>query len=412
MHPAPFASFPRGAAPRRSSQRVAAAAGSLAAALGAVAAPPAYVVVDLGTLAGPGEVADPGSFAAGISVDGRVVGTSVTNGPHHEFFGFRRAAGTVVGLPPLAGDEHSVATAVNAAGDAVGMSYALAALATHGVRWSASGGATSLGTFVPRALSASGVAVGQIPVAGAPGVTRAGRWDSGVVTDLGTLGGASSSAAGISADGWIVGASRLANATGMHAFLWRQGVLTDLGTLGGSDAWAEAINDSHQVVGTSRTAAGALRATLWTLDAGGQVVQKTDLGLLGGGASSALAISQDGVVVGASGDSAFRWSAGSLVDLNTVIASGSQWTLTRATGVNAAGRIVGEGRHLGLRRAFLLVPRNPADFDANGVVDGADLGQILGHWGEAAPDFDLTGDGHVDGADLGVVLGSWGGYTD
>ena len=46
------------------------------------------------------------------------------------------------------------------------------------------------------------------------------------------------------------------------------------------------------------------------------------------------------------------------------------------------------------------------------MVDGADLGQILGHWGEAAPDFDLTGDGHVEGADLGVVLGSWGGYTD
>jgi hypothetical protein len=48
------------------------------------------------------------------------------------------------------------------------------------------------------------------------------------------------------------------------------------------------------------------------------------------------------------------------------------------------------------------------DFDGNGLVDGADLGALLGSWGSNAA-LDLTGDGAVDGADLAIVLGGWGG---
>ena len=42
----------------------------------------------------------------------------------------------------------------------------------------------------------------------------------------------------------------------------------------------------------------------------------------------------------------------------------------------------------------------------DGLVNGADLGVLLGSWGTSAAD--LTGDGITDGADLGVMLGSWG----
>jgi hypothetical protein len=51
----------------------------------------------------------------------------------------------------------------------------------------------------------------------------------------------------------------------------------------------------------------------------------------------------------------------------------------------------------------------PADFNDDGVVDGADLGSLLGEWG-ACPGCpqDLNGDGVVDGADLGGLLGEWG----
>jgi len=50
----------------------------------------------------------------------------------------------------------------------------------------------------------------------------------------------------------------------------------------------------------------------------------------------------------------------------------------------------------------------PADLNADGVVDGADLGLLLGAWGPAGGQVDLNGDGVVDGADLGLLLGAWG----
>ncbi|HMN96520.1 MAG TPA: FG-GAP-like repeat-containing protein [Phycisphaerales bacterium] len=49
---------------------------------------------------------------------------------------------------------------------------------------------------------------------------------------------------------------------------------------------------------------------------------------------------------------------------------------------------------------------NRADLDGNGVVNGADLGILLGGWGTAGPG-DLDGNGVVDGADLGILLGAW-----
>jgi aryl-phospho-beta-D-glucosidase BglC (GH1 family) len=49
------------------------------------------------------------------------------------------------------------------------------------------------------------------------------------------------------------------------------------------------------------------------------------------------------------------------------------------------------------------------DLDGNGVVDGADLGRLLGAWGPCSGcNTDLDGDGATGGSDLGVLLGSWG----
>lgn len=52
------------------------------------------------------------------------------------------------------------------------------------------------------------------------------------------------------------------------------------------------------------------------------------------------------------------------------------------------------------------VPACPADLSGDGVVDGGDLGLLLGAWGSAAGD--LNDDGLTDGSDLGVMLGAWG----
>jgi len=47
------------------------------------------------------------------------------------------------------------------------------------------------------------------------------------------------------------------------------------------------------------------------------------------------------------------------------------------------------------------------DFNADGVVDGNDLGTLLGDWMAPCTASDLTGDGVVDGDDLGTLLGNW-----
>lgn len=49
----------------------------------------------------------------------------------------------------------------------------------------------------------------------------------------------------------------------------------------------------------------------------------------------------------------------------------------------------------------------PADLTGDGIVDGADLGQMLSAWGLPGAS-DLTGDGITDGADLGTLLAAWG----
>lgn len=57
-------------------------------------------------------------------------------------------------------------------------------------------------------------------------------------------------------------------------------------------------------------------------------------------------------------------------------------------------------------------PPNPCPSDLNGdhVVNGADLGQLLGVWGPCPSlcPADLDHDGIVSGADLGQMLGAWG----
>ncbi len=74
------------------------------------------------------------------------------------------------------------------------------------------------------------------------------------LTDLGTMGGTHSAAAGINNAGQVVGHTYDANWAVRHGFLWQNGTMTDLGTLfGGKYSRAYAINNVGQVVGDSWT---------------------------------------------------------------------------------------------------------------------------------------------------------------
>ena len=50
----------------------------------------------------------------------------------------------------------------------------------------------------------------------------------------------------------------------------------------------------------------------------------------------------------------------------------------------------------------------PADLNLDGIVDGRDLVQIIGAWGNSGGAEDLNGDGLVDATDLTILIGSWG----
>jgi probable HAF family extracellular repeat protein len=101
------------------------------------------------------------------------------------------------------------------------------------------------------------------------------------MTDLGTLGGRTSSGAGINDGGQVTGISDTPGAVSHgHAFLYSNGQMMDLGTLGGSSSGGSDINNAGQVTGASATGTGVFHAFLYS---NGQMM---DLGTLGGSTSS------------------------------------------------------------------------------------------------------------------------------
>jgi probable HAF family extracellular repeat protein len=173
------------------------------------------------------------------------------------------------------------------------------------------------------------------------GVDRAVLLKDGVLTNLGALAdgdGVESFAAGLNAEGEVVGHSRIAAGDDTHrAFHWKEGVMTALPTLGGSFGFATAINDAGQIVGGAGTANGRQHAFMYR---DGQI---TDLGAMGGKFSVAYAANAHGHVVGETDvpDSrhriGFRYSNGVMASLGTMF--GGDYTSAR--GINDAGEIVG-----------------------------------------------------------------------
>ncbi|MCA9285477.1 MAG: hypothetical protein KDA22_09695 [Phycisphaerales bacterium] len=109
-----------------------------------------------------------------------------------------------------------------------------------------------------------------------------------------------------------------------------------------------------------------------------------------------------------------RWFIGVIGLSNQYSAA---WKWARGTGAsNKTARWIHGGggpvfQVLGEGRALVVgddSPPCPGDLNGDAVVDGADLGVLLGQWGSDGS-ADLDGNGVVDGADLGNLLGAWGG---
>jgi uncharacterized membrane protein len=183
---------------------------------------------------------------------------------------------------------------------------------------------------------------------------------------LGTLGGARSSASGISEAGLIVGNAQLAGSTADdvgHAFIYdthaAHPALEDLNARARTPGWvlrgANDVNETY-VVGHG-THDGQRRAFRMRLATG----EVDDLGTLGAGTSVGWAVDGAGDVIGwvakdAHSNLAVVYGAGlgGLRALNDFVDPAQGWILEQANGINAHGAIVGTATHKGVPVGFKL----------------------------------------------------------
>lgn len=96
--------------------------------------------------------------------------------------------------------------------------------------------------------------------------------------------------------------------------------------------------------------------------------------------------------------------------------SPGEWTIDQFVAEQASGsdpwqnitsQHPGEVPNFAVHAESLNDPKPPSeDLNGDGIVDGADLGALLGQWGGAGT-ADLDHSGAVDAADVGLLLAAW-----
>jgi len=313
--------------------------------LHAASAPPSYEIIDLGALQTTGSV-------NGINDNGQVVGNNTApfvydNGTFTTLTASGGYLGYAVGLNN-AGQVAARFTPNGQGGNSFASLYAGGVLTQLGTISGASGTSQSAG------INSSGQIVGNSSYpSDNTAKQHAFLYSGGVMHDIDSLGGTYSYALAVNNTGQVAGYVNASGGTYFHAFLFTGGSMTDLGTLtGGLESMAACLNASGQVAGKANSAGddfptrSPLHAFLYS---GGTM---TDLGTLGGNASQAEGINDAGSVVGTSllaGNTvshAFLHTGGTMYDLNTLIAAQGNpgnITLTEAVAINSHGWIVGKG---------------------------------------------------------------------
>lgn len=338
-------------------------------------------LVQLGTFGGP----NPSSHASGINNLGQVTGYSpaLDNSwgselPNNtELHAFVYSGGVMKDISPYFA-MFSTGNAINDSGQVTGGFYSPSgfshAFMCSGISSIDLSGPGNPNKFDGNDINNLGQVAGTIVDYGQNISGHAFLYSAGVISELGTLDGASSRGHGINDLGQVTGDSYTAGNLASHAFLYSAGAMSDLGTLGGTHSSGDSVNNLGQVTGVSLTVGdSALHAFLYSAGV------MSDLGTLGGTYSAGYDINNLGQVVGVSrqaGDPnnrAFLYSGGVITDLNILysdlLGDGVSSGFTRldgAYGINDHGLIVGDGRYFDgatySTRAFLLDPRtNPQE---------------------------------------------------
>lgn len=159
-----------------------------------------------------------------------------------------------------------------------------------------------------------------------------------------------------------------------HVGLWQNGVLTDLGTLpGGSTSWVGTLNHTGEIGGSVITAAGLRQAVIWRNSA---VIH---VGVLAGDSTStAAAISDSGEVFGFSFSDTtvrtFRWNNGVMTEMapaGIFDRNIATWPPTKgvfAVGMNNQGQVIANDNRNRDSRTIVWT---------NGVI--TELNPILGY---------------------------------
>lgn len=287
-----------------------------------------WTLVDIGTLGGPG------SYGSAVSDNGIVVGCSDTAAAGVHAFIYRGGVMQDLGTGSGSASGNSCALAVNNSGLAAGRSASGELVIWNGVNVTGLGVQGNVG-----GMNNAGTIVGSFVEAGQ---TRAFAYDGGALRSFGSPGSAANA---INSRGDIVGIS------GGHAFIYANGAMRDLGTLGGATSTARGINERGQVVGMSTNAYS--QPTPFLHD--GAMHE-----LPGGGYAAGIAINARGqVIASAEGRHGYLISGTTLTYLDDIAAVRALgWHNLEPTGINDQGWIVGTGVNPeGDFRAFLLVPR-------------------------------------------------------
>jgi probable HAF family extracellular repeat protein len=202
-------------------------------------------------------------------------------------------------------------------------------------------------------------------------------WDKkNGMTDIGSLGGTCTLAVDLNSRGQVVGGSAVAGDATTHPFVWNAATgITDL--LNPSDSsygFSEGENAHGDVAGGTCDSVTCY-AVLWRKSGGHW--QKTNLSTVTNNAFS-ISINSSDQVVGnfavTNGQAAFLWEdGGPLVDLDTLIPSGSGLQMYEAHQINDVGEIaIGALDASGNNHAVLLIPCD----DNHPGIEGCDYSMV------------------------------------